>query len=124
MFIIIVGSGIASLFGMFILIGIFFYLFWKNKDSNEAEEYYLDNVPGIPTRYSFIDLQVMTENFKINIEGGGFGTVFEGTLIDGTRVAVKCLHGFSQIKKSFLAEVETIGSIHHFNLVKLIGFCA
>lgn len=29
----------------------------------------------------------------------------------------------SQIKKSFLAEVETIGSIHHVNLVRLMGFC-
>ncbi|XP_065624175.1 G-type lectin S-receptor-like serine/threonine-protein kinase SD2-5 [Quercus suber] len=123
-FIIIVGSGVASLFGLFILIGIFFHLFRKNKDSNEAEEYYLDHVPGMPTRYSFADLQLMTENFKKNIGAGGFGTVFEGALIDGTKVAVKRLHGFSQIKKSFLAEVETIGSIHHFNLVKLIGFCA
>ncbi|XP_050248734.1 G-type lectin S-receptor-like serine/threonine-protein kinase SD2-5 [Quercus robur] len=123
-FIIIVGSGVASLFGLFILIGIFFHLFWKNKDYDETEEYYLDHVPGMPTRYSFTDLQVMTENFKKNIGGGGFGTVFEGTLIDGTKVAVKRLHGINQIKKSFLAEVETIGSIHHFNLVKLIGFCA
>ncbi|KAF3946188.1 hypothetical protein CMV_027516 [Castanea mollissima] len=105
-FIFIVGSGVASLFGLFILIGIFFHLFKKNKDPDEAEEYYLDHVPGMPTRYSFADLQVMTENFKKNIGGGGFGTVFEGTLIDGTRVAVKRLHGFSQIKKSFLAEPE------------------
>jgi serine/threonine protein kinase len=37
---------------------------------------------------------------------------------------VKRLDGFSQIKKSFLAEVETIGNIHHFNLVRLIRFCA
>ena len=37
---------------------------------------------------------------------------------------MKRLDGFSQIKKSFLAEVETIGSIHHINLVRLIGFCA
>ena len=36
-FIIIVGSGVASLFGLFILIGIFFHLFRKNKDSDEAE---------------------------------------------------------------------------------------
>jgi len=37
---------------------------------------------------------------------------------------VKRFDGFSQIKKSFLAEVKTIGSVHHFNLVRLIGFCA
>ncbi|XP_065638538.1 uncharacterized protein LOC136061294 isoform X3 [Quercus suber] len=64
------------------------------------------------------------ENFNKELGGGGFGTVFEGTLPDGTKVAVKRLDGFSQIQKSFLAEVETIGSIHHINLVRLIGFCA
>ena len=37
---------------------------------------------------------------------------------------MKRFDGLNQIKKSFLAEVETIGSIHHFNLVRLIGFCA
>ena len=36
---------------------------------------------------------------------------------------VKLLDGLSQIKKSFLAEVETIGRTHHLNLVRLIGFC-
>uniref|UniRef100_A0A2N9H7J5 Protein kinase domain-containing protein n=1 Tax=Fagus sylvatica TaxID=28930 RepID=A0A2N9H7J5_FAGSY len=79
---------------------------------------------GMPTRYSYHDLQAMTENFSKELGAGGFGTVFEGTSIDGIKVAVKRLDGLSQIKKSFLAEVETIGSIHHFNLVRLIGFCA
>ncbi|XP_050271375.1 G-type lectin S-receptor-like serine/threonine-protein kinase SD2-5 isoform X2 [Quercus robur] len=79
---------------------------------------------GMPTRYSYDDLRTITKNFSKELGGGGFGTVFEGTLIDSTKVAVKRLDGFSQIKKSFLAEVETIGNTHHFNLVRLIGFCA
>ena len=123
-FVIILGSCLASLFGLFLLIGILVLLFRKNNDSDETEEYYLDHVPGMPTRYSFEDLQAMTKNFNKKLGGGGFGTVFEGTLIDGTKVAVKHLNGINQIKNSFLAEVETIGSIHHFNLVRLIGFCA
>ncbi|XP_023874312.1 G-type lectin S-receptor-like serine/threonine-protein kinase SD2-5 [Quercus suber] len=121
---IIVGSSLGSLLVMFLLIGIFALLFWKKKNADETEEYYLDHVPGLPTRYAYDDLQVITENFSKELGGGGFGTVFEGTLLDGTKVAVKRLDGFSQIKKSFLAEVETIGSIHHINLVRLIGFCA
>ena len=123
-FVIILGSSLASLFGLFLLFGILVLLFRKNIDSDDAEEYYLDHVPGMPTRYSFEDLQAMTKNFNKKLGGGGFGTVFEGTLIDGTKVAVKHLNGINQIKNSFLAEVETIGSIHHFNLVRLIGFCA
>uniref|UniRef100_A0A2N9HRB8 Receptor-like serine/threonine-protein kinase n=1 Tax=Fagus sylvatica TaxID=28930 RepID=A0A2N9HRB8_FAGSY len=121
---IILGSSVASFFVLFLLITIFVFLFWKKENVDEAEEYYLDHVPGMPTRYSHDDLQAITTNFNKELGGGGFGTVFEGTLIDGTKVAVKRLDGFSQIKKSFLAEVETIGSIHHFNLVRLIGFCA
>ena len=66
----------------------------------------------------------MKRNFKKKLGGGGFGTVFEGALINDTKIAVKHLDGFSQIKKSLLAEVETIGSIHHLNLVRLTRFCA
>ncbi|XP_028073687.1 G-type lectin S-receptor-like serine/threonine-protein kinase SD2-5 isoform X2 [Camellia sinensis] len=79
---------------------------------------------GMPTRFSYEDLKAMTSNFNNKLGEGGFGSVFQGTLGDGTKAAVKRLHGFCQIKKSFLAEVQTIGSIHHVNLVRLIGFCA
>ena len=119
---IIVGSSIA--FGLFLLIGSFVFLFWKKRSADEGDEYYLDHIPGMVTRYSYDDLQSITANFNKELGAGGFGTVFEGILIDGTKVAVKRLDGLNQIKRSFLAEVETIGSIHHFNLVRLIGFCA
>jgi serine/threonine protein kinase len=121
---IILGSSVTSFFVLFILITIFVFPFWKKENFDEAEDHYLDHVPGMPTRYSYHELQAMTENFSKELGAGGFGTVFEGTSIDGIKVAVKRLDGLSQIKKSFLAEVETIGSIHHFNLVRLIGFCA
>ncbi|KAL7185271.1 hypothetical protein ACSBR2_027241 [Camellia fascicularis] len=60
---------------------------------------------------------------KLHFHGAHFGFNFPFTR-DGTKVAVKHLNGFGQVKKSFLAEVETIGSIHQVNLVRLIGFCA
>ncbi|CAL5342872.1 unnamed protein product [Camellia sinensis] len=63
-------------------------------------------------------------NFNDKLGEGGFGMVFHGTLSDGTKVVVKHLNGFGHVKKSFLAEVETIGNIHHVNLVRLVGFCA
>ncbi|KAB1204626.1 G-type lectin S-receptor-like serine/threonine-protein kinase SD2-5 [Morella rubra] len=55
---------------------------------------------------------------------GGFGSVYQGALPDGTRVAVKKLEGIGQGKKEFRAEVSTIGSIHHLHLVRIKGFCA
>lgn len=73
--------------------------------------------------FSYEELTVMTENFSEKLGQGGFGAVFEGTLSDGTKIAVKRLQGFGNAKKSFLAEVATIGSIQHVNLVKLVGFC-
>jgi serine/threonine protein kinase len=56
---------------------------------------------------------------------GGFGSVYKGSLGDGTLVAVKKLdkilpHG----EKEFITEVNTIGSMHHMNLVRLCGFCS
>ncbi|KAK2984947.1 hypothetical protein RJ640_013373 [Escallonia rubra] len=83
-------------------------------------------LPDLPKRFSYEDLKSATQNFDVNkrLGGGGFGSVFEGTFLDGTRVAVKRLDRLGQGRKEFLAEVQTMGNIHHINLVKLFGFCA
>ncbi|PWA90197.1 Apple-like protein [Artemisia annua] len=96
----------------------------KRIKNAEREEEYLDQVPGMPTRFSYEELKSATQNFSKKLGEGGFGTVFEGILEDGSIIAVKCLKGLTHVKKSFLAEVESIGSIHHVNLVRLRGFCA
>uniref|UniRef100_A0ACD5VGT7 Uncharacterized protein n=1 Tax=Avena sativa TaxID=4498 RepID=A0ACD5VGT7_AVESA len=59
----------------------------------------------------------------MRLGSGGFGSVFKGK-IGNEAIAVKRLEGVDQGKEEFLAEVETIGRIHHINLVRLIGFCA
>ena len=120
---VIVGSTLGAVFGVSLIVGIFFFLQFP-KDYKEIEEDYLDKLPGMPTRFSYEDLESATENFSSKLGEGGFGSVFQGTLPSGIKIAVKCLTGFGQEKKSFLAEVESIGSIHHVNLVRLIGFCA
>ncbi|XP_073058352.1 G-type lectin S-receptor-like serine/threonine-protein kinase SD2-5 [Primulina eburnea] len=121
----LLGPILGSTSGGFVLAvaGLTFYVRWR-KRKDEVEEDYLDHVPGMPTRFSYEELVSATDNFTKKLGEGGFGSVFEGTLKDGERIAVKCLDGLGQIKKSFLAEVESIGSIHHVNLVRLIGFCA
>lgn len=120
----LIGFILGSFFGLLVLIGILIFFFRKKKGADEIEEDYLDQVPGLPKRFSFEELKVLTDNFKKMLGKGGFGSVFEGTQSDGTKVAVKLLEGIGEINKSFLAEVKTIGSIHHLNLVRLIGFCA
>ncbi|CAL5403857.1 unnamed protein product [Camellia sinensis] len=64
------------------------------------------------------------EDFKERLGGGTFGTVFKGMLEDGTQIAAKRLDKLGQGMKEFFAEVETLGHVHHANLVRLIGFCA
>ncbi|WCJ25082.1 G-type lectin S-receptor-like serine/threonine-protein kinase At5g24080 [Euphorbia peplus] len=107
-----------------ILIGVFGLLAWaKKQNADDLEEDYMDQVPGFPMRFSYVELKALTNNFSQMLGQGGFGSVFEGTLDDGTKIAVKHLNCIGAMKKSFLAEVESIGSIHHVNLTRLLGFC-
>ncbi|KAI3734283.1 hypothetical protein L6452_13748 [Arctium lappa] len=116
---------IASIVVLVIVVsGFIMFIVHKQKRNVEMEEEYLDQVPGMPTRFSYEELKIATKCFSKKLGKGGFGSVFEGTLEDGSNIAVKCLEGPAHAKKSFLAEVESIGSIHHVNLVTLKGFCA
>ncbi|KAJ9548592.1 hypothetical protein OSB04_021135 [Centaurea solstitialis] len=78
-----------------------------------------------PIRFTSQQLRIATENFSILLGSGGFGTVYKGIFSNGTAVAVKVLNGTSdkRIEEQFMAEVSTMGRTHHFNLVRLYGFC-
>ncbi|BBN11042.1 protein MpRLK-Pelle_SD-2b4 [Marchantia polymorpha subsp. ruderalis] len=85
---------------------------------------FLNSLPGLPPRLHLKDLMTATQEFSLKIGEGGFGAVYKGNLPDGTEVAVKRLKGAAgQGAKEFRAEMATIGSIHHINLVRLYGFC-
>ncbi|XP_028787081.1 rust resistance kinase Lr10-like [Neltuma alba] len=77
----------------------------------------------IPIRYSYKELRAMTEGFKIKLGEGGFGTVYKGKLRSGSYVAIKMLGKSKANCQEFISEVATIGRIHHFNVVHLVGFC-
>ncbi|EFJ25568.1 hypothetical protein SELMODRAFT_54460, partial [Selaginella moellendorffii] len=79
---------------------------------------------GMPRRFSYQELQQVTGNFSDRLGSGGYGSVFKGKLTDGTEVAVKKLEGSNQRSKDFFAEVGILARTHHWNLVKLLGFCA
>lgn len=91
----------------------------------QEEEQEFEELPlqGMPRRFTFQQLQEATDQFRDKLGQGGFGSVFLGQ-IGGERVAVKRLDQSGQGMREFMAEVQTIGSIHHINLVRLIGFCA
>ncbi|OMO62753.1 hypothetical protein CCACVL1_22655 [Corchorus capsularis] len=74
--------------------------------------------------FGYKDLQKATNNFSEKLGKGGFGSVFKGTLPDGSLIAVKKLEGISQGEKQFRAEVSIVGVINHVNLIRLRGFCS
>eukprot|EP01018_Ginkgo_biloba_P011460 Gb_02501 [translate_table: standard] len=111
-----VGGGAALLAIAFAL------LFWWRRRRLPVKS--ADYVPATLTTFSYRELQTATKNFSDRLGGGGFGSVFKGTLQDNSLVAVKKLEGLSQGEKQFRMEVSTIGTIQHVNLVRLRGFCS
>ncbi|XP_030449173.1 G-type lectin S-receptor-like serine/threonine-protein kinase At5g24080 [Syzygium oleosum] len=114
---------------MAVLIGLLCLLLYYNVNRRrllrKAMESSLFTLSGAPMNFTYRDLQIRTSNFSQLIGTGGFGSVYKGSLADGTLVAVKKLdrvlpHG----ENEFIAEVNTIGSMHHMNLVRLCGYCS
>ncbi|WJX22262.1 hypothetical protein P8452_11583 [Trifolium repens] len=94
----------------------------NNYISSEIEGYPSDNIK----HFSDKELCLATANYHLSnkIGRGGFGTVFQGTLKDGRKVAVKPLSvGSKQGVREFLTEINTLSYVKHENLVELVGFC-
>ena len=77
-----------------------------------------------PSRYSYVDIKKITNQFKDKLGEGGYGTVYKGMLSNEVLVAVKILNKSVENGKEFINEVGTMGRIHHVNVVRLVGFCA
>ena len=107
------------------------YVFWRKKHPEGGPVLGLDD-PTIqviesglgPKKIKLKDLKVATGNFnaKNELGRGGFGIVYHG-IWEGNEVAVKRITNTPQGKQNLIAEVTTIGSLHHKNLVKLVGWC-
>ncbi|XAR56455.1 Non-specific serine/threonine protein kinase [Bertholletia excelsa] len=106
-----------------LIVGIWYFFKQQRNKEDDVEEEGDDQVVETLTKFTFEEMKCCTKSFQIKLGGGGFGSVFEGKLRDGRKVAVKCLESMGQGKKEFLAEVNTIGKVDHFNLVRLIGYC-
>ncbi|KAM0839454.1 hypothetical protein ACQ4PT_060304 [Festuca glaucescens] len=75
-------------------------------------------------RFTYRELEAITNNFKTVLGRGGFGCVYDGFLADGTQVAVKLRSQSSgQGEREFLTEAQTLTKIHHKNLVSMVGYC-
>ncbi|PRQ55428.1 putative protein kinase RLK-Pelle-CrRLK1L-1 family [Rosa chinensis] len=90
------------------------------------------NLDYLGLKISFNEIQSATNNFdtKLVIGKGGFGNVYRGTLLNGTKVAVKRAYkrdehgsGSGQGLLEFKTEIIVLSKIRHRHLVSLIGYC-
>ncbi|KAJ4876439.1 putative L-type lectin-domain containing receptor kinase I.1 [Raphanus sativus] len=113
---------ILALVVMAVLGGVFVYRRKKYAEVREPWEKQYG-----PLRYSYKRLYKATGGFNSDgrLGKGGFGEVYKGTMPNGGGdIAVKRLsHGAEQGMKQFVAEVVTMGSLQHKNLVPLLGYC-
>jgi serine/threonine protein kinase len=63
---------------------------------------------------------VLSDNF---IGKGGSSRVFRGYLPNGREVAVKILKRTECVLKDFVAEIDIITTLHHKNVISLLGYC-
>ncbi|KAG6419773.1 hypothetical protein SASPL_116285 [Salvia splendens] len=81
----------------------------------------------ISTRYSYVDIQLATDDFSSdNLLGeGGYGPVYLGRLKDGQRIAAKVQREASIVGPSeFNSEVYILSFARHKNIVMLLGHCS
>jgi len=126
----IVGVSIGAIL-LFILVVllILFALLRKMQQTTKAaaakeDDGFLKTLSVLPPRFTFDELKAITRDFSRKLGAGGFGSVYEGILRDGTMVGVKQLEEASQGYGEFRTEIATLGSLSHVNLVRLRGFCA
>jgi len=80
---------------------------------------------GMLTKFSYEMLSGATNLFDTRLGRGGFGSVFQGTLVSGTKVAVKRLEpgpaGYLLPLDQMETEVLVLSSVQHPNIVQLLG---
>ncbi|KAM7498225.1 hypothetical protein LguiA_022639 [Lonicera macranthoides] len=118
---IVIGSVVGSVVGLAVILGLVWFVMKKRRKRMAVN---MKLVEGSLVPFGYKDLQNATKNFSDKLGGGGFGSVFKGTLSDSTVIAVKKLESINQGEKQFRTEVSTIGAIQHVNLVRLHGFCS
>ncbi|XP_062097622.1 putative receptor protein kinase ZmPK1 [Humulus lupulus] len=75
-------------------------------------------------RFSFCELKKATNGYAEEIGRGAGGIVYKGVLSDSRVAAIKLLTEAYQGESEFLAEVNTIGTLNHMNLIEMWGYCS
>ncbi|XP_016562625.2 LOW QUALITY PROTEIN: senescence-induced receptor-like serine/threonine-protein kinase [Capsicum annuum] len=114
--------------GLLALIVLFWMIRKKNQQAGKITETERKPSPNIALelksrQFTYSEVLPMTNNFQKVLGKGGFGTVYLG-YVDNRDVAVKMLSPSSaQGFKEFRAEASLLMSIHHKNLISIVGYC-
>ncbi|XP_068344212.1 uncharacterized protein [Pyrus communis] len=117
--------GAKFLFGAPFVTAFLIYT-WKRRHLsmyNSIEEFLHGEKNLVPIRYSYPNIKKMSNKFKEKLGEGGYGSVFKARLRSGRFGAIKMLDKPKGNGQDFISEVNTIGRIHHVNVVQLVGYC-
>eukprot|EP00253_Pinus_taeda_P010391 PITA_10391 len=99
--------------------------FYSTESKHFLNQDRLMNMVSNARAFTLDEMIAATQNFRMEIGRGGFGSVFFGELPEGKVIAVKVLSLFSrQGIQEFLNEVDLLSKINHRNLVSLLGYCS
>ncbi|KAK4373940.1 hypothetical protein RND71_004617 [Anisodus tanguticus] len=124
-----VGAVIGIILGSIVAVLIVLFALWKKGifgGKNNKEELELRALDLQTGHFKLRQIKAATGNFDPanKIGEGGFGSVYKGTLSDGTIIAVKQLSSKSkQGNREFVNEIGMISALQHPHLVKLYGCC-
>ncbi|KAL8549839.1 hypothetical protein ACS0TY_008615 [Phlomoides rotata] len=94
-----------------------------NQGRNQDVEKFLLHNGLAPKRYKYSVIKKVKNSFSDKLGQGGYGSVYKGTLPDGSLVAIKVLMEVDSDGKEFLNEVASISKTSHVTIVSLLGFC-
>ncbi|WCJ39877.1 Protein kinase family protein [Euphorbia peplus] len=120
-------TGVTSFIVVLVLVVAAFVIHTsqREKEKQARIEKFLQDYEALTlTRYSYSDLKRITNRFQVKLGEGAFGQVFKGKISNEILVAVKILKNSIGNGDEFTNEVGTLGTIHHVNVVRLVGFCA
>ncbi|XP_044476873.1 receptor kinase-like protein Xa21 [Mangifera indica] len=110
---------------MTVIVTLVFIKYYYNRKHSPVDR--VDSLPlATWRRTSYLAIQQATDDFsEWNLLGiGGFGSVFKGTLSDGTIVAIKVFNlQVERVLRSFDSECEVLQNICHRNLIKVLSSC-
>ncbi|KAK4361248.1 hypothetical protein RND71_020200 [Anisodus tanguticus] len=121
--ILIVAGAVMSSLALILMI---LFIAWRKRRNRKLMEQELRGLDLQTGLFTFRQIKAATSNFDAanKLGEGGFGSVYKGTLADGTIIAVKQLSSKSrQGNREFVNEIGMMSGLHHPNLVRLYGCC-